>query len=68
VLIGTLNFKALSTFKEAMFTIREIVINAPGAVKDTFNTNIVLTVGKEIVEATPGDINRDGKVDFEDDQ
>ncbi|OGG48442.1 MAG: hypothetical protein A3F84_25635 [Candidatus Handelsmanbacteria bacterium RIFCSPLOWO2_12_FULL_64_10] len=66
VLLGTLNFRALPTFKEAMFTIREIVINAPGAVKDTFNTNIVLTAGKEIVEATPGDINRDGKVDFED--
>ncbi|OGG47088.1 MAG: hypothetical protein A3F84_14020 [Candidatus Handelsmanbacteria bacterium RIFCSPLOWO2_12_FULL_64_10] len=40
--LGTVTFKALSTFKEAKFTITEIAINSSGG-QDKFTPNIVLT-------------------------
>jgi len=45
--LGTVTFKALSAFKEARFTITEIVTNA-SAGKDTFNPNIVLTAAGSV--------------------
>lgn len=47
VFLGTVNFKALSAFKEARFTITEIVINSSEG-RDTFNPNIVLTAAGSV--------------------
>lgn len=63
VLLSTVSFKALPTFREVRFTITEIGITFPGGVRNTFNPNIVL----KVTGSTPSpDFNGDGKIDFDD--